>query len=208
MKHSTLFAIPAIAAWGLMSGCSSDRTADSLSEGEAVVVHLAVTDDGSLEATAIDVEDDDIECEQEGEHEGENEGCGGASGPTPEMVVGYVMDGTAAADLQVLGIAVAVPTATEPLAGGSYWFRGRYEGADRFSGQVVKSSQNDRLRFVGALSAVERRAGDTMTIELFDRDIAVDPSLPLNEVESLEEAAEGDIDCQQEGENEGENAGC
>jgi hypothetical protein len=202
--HSTLVTLAALA---LLAGCSSGtRDASSLREGEMVVAHLALHEDGSLEATAIDVadeDDDDVDCEQEGEHEGENEGCG-LSSPPADMIVGATASG---AVLEALGIAVTVGDVQLP-AGQSHWFRGRYLGSDQFDGELVKSSSNEQLRVLGKVTAVDAGSTGVVTIEIFDRSISADGAMPVNQVNSLEEAGEADVVCEQEGEHEGENAGC
>ena len=214
MRNLPFISLPVLAIGLLCSACSApDRTAASLKEGEAVVVHLALSADGSLEAQSIDVEgaeeDDGIDCQQEGEHEGENEGCDATpAAAAREMIVGGLTDSGVAGQVDILGIHIVLSATTEPLPAATYWFDGRYQGDDAFGGQVIKSSDKNRLRLMGALQQVDVASSHAMTVKLFDRDIAVDPTMVLNAVDSLDEAAESDVDCEQEGEHEGDNEGC
>lgn len=196
-----------------VAGCAEgERRAASLEPGERVVVHLSLTEEGDLEATSVDVESDqgDVECHQEGEHEGENEGCGvpgaGAGDEGQDMLVAP-LSAVASDPIDVFGITVNVDHADVSATSGTYWLVGSYRGANSFDASVLKTSANPHLRIVGQVDRLRSAAG-MLELSIFDRDIQVDPTMRLNQVESLDEAAEADINCEQEGEHEGNNQGC
>ncbi len=220
MSFGTLAKLFPCALAGVVAlGCSTqpERQARSLSSGEVVAVSLRQDQTGALHALAMSVEggdeeDDGIDCEQEGENEGENEGCvntaPAANTDVAQMIVAPVAAGLDTSNVDVLGIHVNLPASDTPLAGGTYWFTGRYTGTDTFEGTILKTSSNERLRLLGAVDGIRSLPSGMLEVQVLGRTVQVDSSLTLNLVDSVEVEAESDIDCEQEGEHEGENEGC
>jgi hypothetical protein len=213
-KMNYFYGIIASAAF-LSAACSAEepaRLAQSLTSGERIMVSLTSDGNGQLEASAIGVEDDDIDCEQEGEHEGENEGCVAADPVTTakaDVIVANVSANTLASDLRVLDIGIQLD-AEGPLAAGTYWFSGDYQGEGVFAATVQKTGDIPYIRVLSVVQEVTVNDDGTVTLMMLDKEINVAGNLSLTEVESLEEATDAEddgIECEQEGEHEGENEG-
>ena len=110
----------------------------------------------------------------------------------------------------IMGIAISAPLTTAQLPGGSYWYRGHYEGADQFSGEFMKSSPRAATSTDGEHRQRDHRCRRHDVADHVRPSHPRQCSLPLTEVQSLETAAEEDndgVDCQQEGDYEGNNEG-
>lgn len=190
-----------------------------------------------LEATGIDIEegeiDDDVECEQQGEHEGENEGCEGGGGGQDEeefeeetedvddgeedlieMMAGPGdLPASHDAPFRFLGLVLTLPPDTIERGAGNYRFIGRSGADGAFVVDALSTTDSARYRVLATISSIEVRPDGLLVLHLLGLDVVVDPDLRVREVGSFRTLMDDDIDgddvqCEQEGEHEGENEGC
>lgn len=224
LSAATIFAVVFV----LSTGCGqAPRTASSLAAGQRVSV--AVSAQG-LEAQGIAAEPQAAEAEGPDEAGGPDcrDGLDAAGQPCdggPAMnatAEGTDGEGSAAgalgsdeivlpagADGEALG--VRFEGAARPVGGGAVRYLGRLAGHDRFVAVEANPSNAKLIRLVGRLEKVTKADADTVVLRVLGRDVVARKSLALNESESVETAGENEkdgVDCQQEGEHQGNNDGC
>jgi hypothetical protein len=176
----------------LTFGCGDKRTASSLAPGERVA--LAVSTANGLRAGSVAVEGDE-EDEKEGD-EKETEG-----GPEDDVVE---MGAAMRADVVSLTF-----TGTPALPG--LRMSGRYLGGQQFAVTRTDAARTPRLRLVGRVQDVRPAGSGLVLIRLFDQDVLAAGTLTLKVVAHADDELDTEddgVDCQQDGEHEGENEGC
>lgn len=218
MKSRVSLTIAVLSA--VLAACqapSSSRTADSLTAGERVTLTLR-SDASGVTATRIATEE--VDC-VDGIDSATGAECDGgpAANPTdpnePEdeteaqaNEVEAIAFGSEADIAGPLGITIEAASET-----GSTRLLGQYLGGHVFHADAAVGTQAVQSRVVTRLQAVRVLADGTVGLTVFDHEIVAKASETVHSVssaiEELDAAEESDgIDCQQEGEHEGENEGC
>lgn len=205
----------------ILAGCAapgaSQRRASSLSEGERVVVTFESAT-GSPAVAAISAEE--VDC-VDGINSANGAWCDGgpAANPDdgsevpeteePEAASAEIVDlGTQPAIAAALGLSFSGADAAAGLRA-----RGSYTGGGVFQVTATETTPGIRPRTLTTLQAVRALDGGMIGLTIFDTELAVNGDMKVSSAASAEEELAGEaendgIDCEQEGEHEGENEGC
>lgn len=206
---------------------ASSRTAASLTAGERVAMALDVGPAGAVSATGISSESEEIDCE-DGIDTATGAECDGGPAAnqddgteteTPETFAQQAGTG-AESELEVITFGTtgdlvgALGLSVEGLApASSTRMAGQYLGGHVFRADASTATPALRSRVVARLEAVRVLPDGKVGLTVLGHEVVADADATVATVSSAEEAADGDaetdgVDCQQEGEHEGNNEGC
>jgi hypothetical protein len=168
-------------------------------EGDTDEEEVECEDGVTPEGLPCDDEDDD------GEEDGED---------LFEMMAGPIgLSAGEGAPLRFLGTEMVLPAGTSGLDRGSYRFSGTYSPVDTFTVDAISTTSSETYRLLTTIDAITVRPDGMLVLHVFDKDVIVDPDLRVRKIGSyktlIEEDIDGDdVECEQEGEHEGDNEGC
>jgi hypothetical protein len=139
-----------------------------------------------------------------------NDGSPDALTATPSQVVvpRAFLQGSAQSAYSALGLQIV--SAAPPSAGAAVRFIGGIDGSGRFLATGARASNSTSGRLVGRLQSVARTPKG-LSLQLLGQTVDVASAVPFGVVPSLEAAADHDLDgvtCEQNGQQQGDNAGC
>jgi hypothetical protein len=128
--------------------------------------------------------------------------------PSQLVVPRALLQGSAPSTYAALGVNIV--SAAPPSAGGAVRFLGSVDGSGRFVATGARASRSTSGRLVGTLESVARTPNG-LSLKLLGQSVEVPAGVPFAAVPSVEAAAAQDADgvtCEQNGEQQGANAGC
>ena len=210
----------AVSATLFLFGCGATKTTASLSPGSRVALTMSpsgggmtvseVAEIGGDEASGNEGSDsnDQVNCEN-GIDPATGKACdGGPQANAGDGSQGDILDvGNHPDGLTALGL-----DGTNVAQRGQRLL-GTYVGNHRFQVQKIAGSKGLRFRLVTQLQEVRRGSDGNVVLRVLDHDLSVNPELKVSEAKSgaeeLDAGAEKDqVDCQQNGDQQGDNAGC